>query len=95
MPPRLFTKIGSFEQNSGITVVRVFRFRSTPTDESNFGKLFGLGESSGKEGAATMSRIQNILGEYYNPAARSRWARGRTLSVESLFEELLHEANED
>lgn len=95
MPPRLFTKVGSFEQSSGSHLVRVFRFRSQPADESNFGKLFGLGEGSGAFGVAAISRIQNTLGEYYNPVARSRWARGRTLSVESLFEELLHEANEN
>lgn len=95
MPQRLFTKVGSFEQSSGSHIVRIFRFRSTPADESNFGKLFGLGESSGDFGVTAISKIQNILGEYYNPASRSRWARGRTLSVESLFEELLHEANED
>ncbi len=95
MPQRLFTKIGFFEHQNEERAVRVFKFRPTPSDESGFGKLFGLAECSSKKGKEALIFLEDILGEYYNHGMRGRWARGRELSLESLFEELLYETNEE
>lgn len=95
MATRLFTKIGSFEYNAKNGSVHVFKFRSTPADESGFGKLFGMAESAGRDGEEKIKILEDIISEYYNPAMRLQWSRGRNLSTESLFEELLHEVNSE
>lgn len=94
MPPRLLTKFGSFEHNTEKGSVHIFKFRSTPAEESGFGRLFGMAENCGGR-QEKIKILEDILGEYYNPAMRGRWSRGRTLSIESLFEEMLHEANSE
>lgn len=95
MTKRLLTKIGYFEENAGEGTVRVFNFRATPADEAGLGKLFAMGEAQGAAGDRALKTIEAILNEYYNPASRSRWAKGRSLGTETLFEELLHEVNDE
>lgn len=95
MAARILTKIGSFEEASLEGVVRVFHFKSTPADEASFGKLFALGESNNKKCEEALRMLEAALGEYYNPALRARLSAGRAVSMETLFEELLHEVNEE
>ncbi|MBI2099349.1 hypothetical protein HYT45_02980 [Candidatus Uhrbacteria bacterium] len=95
MTERILTKIGSFEQNAPKGVVKVFRFRATPGDEANFGKLFAIGEVEQEDGEKVLRSLEAALGEYYDQGARSRWSAGRSLSTESLFEEILHETNDE
>lgn len=95
MAQRLLTKIGFFEHQEGTGAVRVFKFRPNPSEEAGFGKLFGIAECSSKRGEAALETLEDVLSEYYSPAVRGRWTQGRTISTESLFEELLHETNEE